>query len=316
MRPEAVAVRPLGEDDLPEADRIFRLAFGTHLGLPEPLAFGGDRELVRGRWRADPTAALAAELDGALVGSNFAANWGSFAYFGPLSVRPDLWNQGVAQRLLDATMALFSKWGPSHLGLYTLVNSPKHVALYQKYGFWPRFLTHLMSRPVRPERPAPPYALFSTDAAAERESRLAACREVTGAIYDGLDVSREVRAVQEQKLGDTVLLWDTSRLAGFAVCHCSGGTEAGSDVCYVKFAAVSPGPAAAAVFDRLLAACEAFAAQRGLGQLVCGVNLARHEAYRALLAAGFRIESQGVAMQRPNEAGFNRPGVYVIDDWR
>jgi len=25
---------------------------------------------------------------------------------------------------------------------------------------------------------------------------------------------------------------------------------------------------------------------------------------------------QGVVMSRPNEAGYNRPGVYLIDDWR
>lgn len=30
-----VVVRPLEEDDLPEADRTMRLAFGTFLGLPD-----------------------------------------------------------------------------------------------------------------------------------------------------------------------------------------------------------------------------------------------------------------------------------------
>jgi hypothetical protein len=28
------------------------------------------------------------------------------------------------------------------------------------------------------------------------------------------------------------------------------------------------------------------------------------------------VNGQGVAMQRPNAEGFNRPDVYVIDDWR
>jgi hypothetical protein len=44
--------------------------------------------------------------------------------------------------------------------------------------------------------------------------------------------------------------------------------------------------------------------------------MGRHEAYRALLARGFRTEFQGVAMHRDNEAGYCRPGVYAIDDWR
>src|SRR5437762_14124218 len=84
---EAVSIRPLQVSDLEEADRIFRLAFGTFLGMPDPTAFMGDADLVRPRWRADPSAAVAAEAGGRLLGTNFAANWGSVGFFGPLSVR-------------------------------------------------------------------------------------------------------------------------------------------------------------------------------------------------------------------------------------
>jgi hypothetical protein len=72
-----LTIRPLREDDLATADRIFRLAFGTFLRLPDPLQFAGDSDWVRSRWRTDPSTALAAELDGAVVGSNFATCWGS-----------------------------------------------------------------------------------------------------------------------------------------------------------------------------------------------------------------------------------------------
>jgi hypothetical protein len=51
-----ISIRPLREEDLPVADRLFRLAFGTFLGLPDPMAFAGDAEYVRSRWRADPEA--------------------------------------------------------------------------------------------------------------------------------------------------------------------------------------------------------------------------------------------------------------------
>ena len=119
-----IEVRPLGERDLPEADRIFRLAFGTFIGLPDPMSFIGDAELVGPRWRAAPEAALGAYVDGALVGSNFAANWGSFGFFGPLTVRPDFWGQGVAQKLLAATMDLFESWGTRHVALFTFPAAP------------------------------------------------------------------------------------------------------------------------------------------------------------------------------------------------
>lgn len=47
-----------------------------------------------------------------------------------------------------------------------------------------------------------------------------------------------------------------------------------------------------------------------------GMNLAREDAYRRMRSRGYRVALQGVAMQRPHGEGFNRPDVYVIDDWR
>ncbi len=62
-----VVVRPLAGADLDEADRIFRVAFGTFLGAPEPEKFFGDSDSLRTRWRADPAGALAAYTGGRLA---------------------------------------------------------------------------------------------------------------------------------------------------------------------------------------------------------------------------------------------------------
>ena len=145
---------------------------------------------------------------------------------------------------------------------------------------------------------------------------MSACRETTDAIYEGLDVGHEIRAIAAQGLGDTILLSDGDRLVGVAACHVGPGTEAGSDVCYVKFGAVRPGADAQQNFSRLLDACEQLASAKQVSRLVAGVNTARHEAYTQMLARGFRTYIQGVVMSRPNEAGYNRRGVYLIDDWR
>lgn len=311
-----ITVRPLREGDLPDADRIMRLAFGTFLGLPEPASFMGDASYVRARWRADPAAAFGAESGGELGGSNFATNWGSVGFFGPLTIHPDLWDRGAGKRLMQPVMECFARWGTAHAGLFTFAHSQKHVGLYQRFGFWPRFLTAIMSKPVGQMKPSSRWTSFSEVPEGEREAMLSACRQFTDGIYEGLDVSGEINAVAAQKLGDTVLLWGDAGLIGLAVCHCGPGTEAGSGTCYVKFGAVRPGPTAGQSFDRLLEACEELASKRGLSRLAAGVNTARHEAYRAMLEHNFRIDLQGVAMHRPNEAGYNRPGVYLIDDWR
>jgi len=132
--------------DVPEATRIFRLAFGTFLGLPDPTRFAGDSDFVTSRWPYG-AAALVAEADGQLAGSNLLTRWGSFAFFGPLTVRPDLWGRQIAQKLLAPTMDFFDRWDIAAAGLFTFPHSPKHIALYQKYGFSPRFLTPVMALP-------------------------------------------------------------------------------------------------------------------------------------------------------------------------
>ena len=311
-----VSVLPLREDDLPVADRIMRLAFGTFLGLPDPRTFMGDADYVRTRWLADNVAAFGAEIDGELAGSNFATSWGSVGFFGPLTIRPELWDRSVASCLLERTMECFAAWGTKHAGLFTFAHSPKHVHLYQKFGFWPRSLTAVMSKPVPAASPATQWFRYGAMPEGDRLESIRAARELTSSLLDGLDLTGEIRAVHSQNLGDTVLVWDDAGLAGLAVCHCGAGTEAGSGVCYVKFGAARPGPNAGRDFDRLLDACEAFAASHGAQRLVAGGNMAREEGYRALAARGFRADLQGVTMHRPNEPGYSRPGAYIIDDWR
>ncbi len=311
-----ILVRPLREADLPLAHRIFRLAFGTFNGLADPLTFGGDIDKIRTRWLADPAAAFGAEVGGELAGSCFVTHWGSVGYFGPLTVDPDCWDQGVGQKLLKPTLALLKTWGCRHTGLYTYSCSPKHLALYQKYGFWPRDLTAIMSLEVRPVHPAGKVSFYSQAPQGERPGLIAACAGLTDAIYDGLDLRREILALQSQGLGDTVLIWDHAGLAGFAAVHCGAGSEAGSNAGFIKFGAARPGPQAPAHFDRLLTACEAYAATRGAAALMAGMSLARQPAYDQMRARGFRIDLVGVCMHQPNEPGYHRPDAFVIDDWR
>lgn len=307
-----IIVRPMREGDLAEAKRIFHLAFGTFLGLPDPMHFIPDRDFVISRWRTDASGALVAESNGHLVGSSYATRWGSVGFFGPLTIRPDAWDRGIARHLLLSTMALFDQSQTRHVGLFTFSNSTKHIHLYQKFGFWPRFLTPIMSLPVRAKAPVTQAATYSKLTENQRQEFLKASRELTDGIYDGLDVQLEIRAVAEQQLGDTVLLWENSRLAAFAICHHGANTEAGDGTCYVKFAAARR----ADTFESLLNACEEFASGRQLSRLEAGVNTARHDAYQRMIARGFRTEILGVAMHKANDPGYSRPDVYVLDDWR
>lgn len=90
-------VRQLEEGDLDEADRILRLAFDTFLGLKPPTSNFGDRDLIRTRWRADPNATFAVELDGRLIGSNFRDQLGFSGVLWPAFRAPGILEQGNRQ---------------------------------------------------------------------------------------------------------------------------------------------------------------------------------------------------------------------------
>jgi len=319
--PGRAVIGALREPDLAEAARIVRRAFGTFLGAPDPETFWSDRDYVYGRWCAPHVAALGATLDGRLVGSNFATKWGSVGFFGPLSVRPDLQERGVARALLAATMQQFDAWGTRHVGLFTFAQSTKHVALYQKYGFHARFLTAIMTAPARQPAAAGGWSRLSALGPDQQREALRACREVAETVYPGLDLSDEIFATQAQGLGDTVLLEGgsgagTRGLAAFAVCHYGPRSEAGDGSLFVKFGAVRDSPSAEADYLRLLDACAALAVAVGMPNILLGANLAREQAYRHLVERGFRTAIQGVAMHRHNDPGYSRPGVFVLDDWR
>jgi hypothetical protein len=161
------------------------------------------------------------------------------------------------------------------------------------------------------------WSKYSELAEDDRTECLDACLSLTNTVYPGLDLQWEIESVSKQGLGDTVLLRnDDNSLDGLAVCHSGSASEAGSGVCYVKFGAARAGPDSGQRFERLLDACEAFANSKGTSRLSAGVNIGRREAYRKMLTRGFRTFLQGVAMDKPDESGYNRPDVYVIDDWR
>ncbi|MGB9144620.1 MAG: GNAT family N-acetyltransferase [Acidobacteriaceae bacterium] len=311
-----VKIGPLKGSELPEADRIMRLAFGTFLGIPDPMNFMGDRNFMASRFHAKHVKVLAARLDGRLIGVNAATRWGSFAFFGPLVILPEFWDKGIAQRLLAPTMKLFERWDLRCSGLFTFAHSAKHVSLYQKFGYWPRSLTALMTRtPDAGAAQANPPTVLSALPRAAREQAIAGCAKLTNKIEKGLDLTGEIRAVLAQRSGDVVLTHTRGALDGFAVCLCGPGSEGGAKTCYIKFGAARGGAGAGDRFDRLLDACDVFASSRGV-PLEAGVNLAREDAFRRMRSHGYRSMTQGVAMLRPNLPGFNRPDVYVIDDWR
>jgi GNAT superfamily N-acetyltransferase len=316
---DRVKIRELKREELDEAELIVRLAFGTFFHVPNPQENPGQNQNITHRWNRNPQDVLAAELDGKLAGTNVLIRWGSFAYFGPLTIRPELWDSGIASKLMEATERIFKNWGVTRSGLFTFAESPKHLGLYHKFGYYPRFLSILMSweaAEIEGGLKNFSYIKFSSEGTAEKRKYLDECHDLTKGLYSGLDLSSEIKMVDDQKLGETLILLDGSSVSAFAILQSGQHTEAGKDKSSVKFAAARRDADSRKRLERLLSACQAFTQKLGIKKLETGVNLAHPDSFDLLLKNGFRISFQGIKMLKPNAPAYDRGDAYVLDDLR
>jgi GNAT superfamily N-acetyltransferase len=309
-----IEIRPLVAADLPAAARINRAAFSKFFGIPDPAKFRVGADVIGPRWRLWPEAGLALDLDGQLAAAALMIRWGSVCVLGPVTVAPEHWSKGLARALMPKLVALVDGGGFALAGLVTHPQSPKHVRLYESYGYRMQRMTAVMAKPVADVTTAA--REFSRAPATERPFLLEAMRALTDGVYAGLDVTAEVADVARHGLGQTLLLETDGELDGFALCHAGAGSEASEGQVLVKFAAARGGDGGAARFELLLAACEAYAASRGAAQIVAGTNTGRAEAYEIMQNVGYRTVMNTIAMTRPGADGYNRPGHFVVDDWR
>lgn len=318
-------IKALNNSHLSEIEELVRVAFAKHLGLADPNLFNSGASFAT-RFEIAPDGAFGTFIDNKLVAAIFCTPWGSFGFFGPLVVLPEYWGSGLAQVLIAKANQFFVDKNINLAGLYTFSNSPKHLALYQKFGYWPKQLTVLMSKEVS-QQISPDISehseaettatrqstLFSQLDRAGQKAHLESARLLCDTIYPGLDLSVEIEALASCKVGETIFIKNEHKATvGFAVCHYGHGSEATSNSCYIKFAAASNEEQ----FSLLLSECLKHSSEFGVTHILAGINTARHEAYKTMLENGYKIKVVGVAMLRAQHDGFNRPGVFVIDDWR
>jgi GNAT superfamily N-acetyltransferase len=313
-----ITIALLQEMNLAEADRVFRLAFASEHNYPEGQDFAPGSSLAA-RFKAQPEGAFGAFADDELLAVAYCSTFGSIGVLGPIAVSPRFWGRGIAQQLLNTALQHFSGKGITKLGLSAFPGSVKHVSLYYRYGYSPRFLIASMFRPLAGSEATngtAKYLLFSRLSPQEKADCLESAQALTSQIYQGLSFNRHMVTVDEFALGDVIVLLNDSSLLGFAVCHWGAGSEAETNACYIKLAAIAPGDSAAAHFNQLLQACLSYAKSKGATELFAGTSTARYETFEAMLSFGFKIRSLTVSMHNPNEPFYNHAGAFVIDDWR
>jgi GNAT superfamily N-acetyltransferase len=324
-----IKVRRVRKGDLSRIREVLESAFADfyerQLGSRPRQVFGG-AQYVHHRWLMEPWGCyVAEENDTKIVGASIAVCWGSVGLFGPVGVLTPYQNQKIAQALIKASQGFFDENGVTLQGLVTYPYSPKHLVLYQKFGFKPKSLVAITGKslerrelqpPPKPMRGTPQVHRFSAFEESKRKALLGRVRALTGRLYRGLDLTKEIEIVNGLSLGDTLLLEKDRAIIGFAVCHAPGASEAPHGALYVKYAAIDPSRRRPEHFAQLVAACEEYGVAAGCQRIIAPVSTAYWRAYQSLLASGYQMDMLMIRMKRGKQVEFEREDEFLLDDWR
>jgi ribosomal protein S18 acetylase RimI-like enzyme len=325
-----IKVRRVKKGDLSRMREVLESAFGDfferQLGTRPRQVFGG-AQYVHHRWLMEPWGChVAEESDGKIVGLSIAVCWGSLGLFGPVAVLTPYQNQKVAQQLIRAAQQFFDENKVTLQGVVTFPYSPKHLVLYQKFDFKPRALVAITAKSLerreplvvapKPPRGTPEIQRFSTYEESRKKALLGRLKALTGRIYRGLDLTKEIEIVDGLALGDTLLLEREGAVLGFAICHAPGVSEAPQGSLYIKYLAVDPARRRLEHFSQLVAASEDYGVASGCQRIIAPVYTGYWKAYQALLTSGYHMDMLLLRMKRGKNDDYEREDDFVLDDWR
>ena len=210
----------------------------------------------------------------------------------------------------------------------TYPTSAKHLALFHKFGYKPKSLVAVMSRPLdrggaRPALPKPPLAKgaltvrrFSTLEETKKKAALARFHRITNGVCRGLELAKEVEIVDGLALGDTLLLERGAELVGFAIYHAPGVSEAPTGALYVKYLAIDPRQRKVEHLEHFVTAIEELAQEQGLPRVILPVYLRYWLAYSTLVKCGYQVDFTMVRLQKGKPEDYEDAADLVLDDWR
>jgi len=328
-RSPLIKIRRVRKGDLSKVRDVMEQAFGDfferQVGTRPRQVFGG-AQYVHHRWLMEPWGCFVAEEgDGKIVGAAVAVMWGTIGLVGPMAVLTNYQNQDIGQQLLTACQEFFDENKATLQGVCTYPYSPKHLILYQKFGYRPKGLVVITGKPLdrreivhatRNAKPGLAIRRYSTLEEAKKKQAMQKIRRMTNAFWRGMDLGKEVEIVDGLTLGDTLLLEKGREVIGFAVCHLPPNSEAPHGCAYVKFLAIDPRQRKPEHLHALLGAVEEMAGAAQLQRVVAPAYTYYWTAYQTLLERGYHVDFTMVRMKRGKQEDYEDPSDLVLDDWR
>jgi len=242
---------------------------------------------------------------------NVAHQAGVEGWMGPLAVRPDRQGTGVGKTIVRTAADWLIDRGVTTLGLETMPRTPENIGFYARLGFVPGYLTVTLTNEIATRgHPAP--VLLSRRSAGDKEPTMAAIRDLVGDMATGVDFSREIVLTSELGLGDTSLVEGDRGLDAMAVWHSAplADSRTRDEIRVLKLAARTD-----AAFDAAVSAVEAAAAKAGIRRIALRCQTRYGEAFRRLIARGYRVRWTDLRMAYENYPERHATGGVLFSNW-
>lgn len=242
----------------------------------------------------DPEANLVAiAADGAMVGFVLARTWGEVGWFGTFGVPTQFQGMSIGRSLIEVVTEQLKR-SCRIVGLETMPESGSNIGLYTKTGFAVTFPTLILDLSLIKQADRlsgmdrDDVILWGRGDEATKLSMLHGIRTIADALVPGLDYTREIKAICEYHLGETVVAMDGGSVAGFAAVRTV--PYRGSDTTgrgYIHILAIHPDADSEAVLLNLLRQIWNRCASIGLTRLVTGLGGRYQSALGLLMRNGF-----------------------------
>jgi GNAT superfamily N-acetyltransferase len=250
------------------------------------------------------------DADGHMIAFNMVHRSGTEGWMGPLAVRPDHQGEGLGSSMVRTGIDWLRSQGATTIGLETMPRTVDNIGFYSRMGLVPSHLTVTLVHDV-PRRPIGVPELLSASGSAWTRW-MEECRRLADAILPGVDFTRELALTHDLGVGDTTLLREGERLAGFALWH-SIPLAAGrpkDELRVLKLVATDEH-----VFERLLHALQLTAAGERVNRVAIRCQTEFSTAYLRLIELGYRVHWTDLRMLLQGYPQRTPPAGILMSNW-
>ena len=293
-------IRKMKIEDINSVQQIDKISFGNS----NIRRF----ELFRSYIEVD-NCSLVYEEEDIVVGYIFNHLHGNFAWFGTLGVDPDFKGKGIGKNLVKATIEMFhNKYEIKNIGLVTMPQSANNMGFYIGLGFIPKEMTLRLSKFLEePDLRRKVNSDLRVDLVDVNNEVIRNAKKISNGLYEGLDMSSELKKINNNKMGTVFNVYQENQLIGFGILRNKSVFEEEENTLSIKLVCIKANISSYhEVMNAILSSAYKYCAENQLMQVIIDVSTIDYKLCAYLFKEhGFKVEKTSVTLIMGDESFYS-----------